>query len=466
MPEPVAHRAVTAGVPTGLLLASAGLTAAGLVAAGQGAALLFAAAQAALLGGLLVRALRRPLGWRSAEFVVAVAWGLLFTVSCWLYAVDGGLLDQGTPARAALIVNVALYAYVLGLLLRSAPGAALEGTLTVAPMEPRPRVLAAWWLLGFAALAVLLLRHGNPLDYLSRLDRTAALNLGAFYLVALAFLIRFASLAWAAGRWSRGEPLEPIAIALAIAGTILIGLTGARLFVVIALVDFLLLYVLLRRPIALRRVAPYALAAGILIVFGVGTIKRYQGYNATHPDARVTFTHYATKQAPPELADAYANNYVDSVRLIAISDRLVPRSADWEGARPLLELAVKPLPRPIRPSIARQPVLKQTFAPSEEYAYAMPLVATSFLAGGILVVVLASLGAGLLVGALDRRMTAASASASTIAVVVVAIVSFPSVLRGGVPAGVTYFLVDVIGMWVVARTGLRRAPALQDGGAG
>ena len=271
-------------------------------------------------------------------------------------------------------------------------------------MEPRPRVLTAWWLLGFAALAVLLLRHGNPLDYLSRLDRTAALNLGAFYLVALAFLIRFASLAWAAGRWSRGEPLEPLAIALAIAGTILIGLTGARLFVASRSSTSCCSTSCCGGRSRCAASRPTRSRPASLIVFGVGTIKRYQGYNATHPDAQVAFTDYATEAAPSELADAYANNYVDSVRLIAISDRLVPRSADWEGARPLLELAVKPLPRPIRPSIDRQPVLKQTFAPSEEYAYAMPLVATSFLAGGILVVVLASLPAR---GCSSARWTAA-----------------------------------------------------------
>ena len=438
---------------TWLLIVSGCLTAAGLAAAGQTAALLLVAAQTALLGSVVVRALRGRLGWRSAEFVAAVAWGLLFTVSCWLYALDGGLLDQGTPARAVLIVNVALLAYLVGLLLVSRCGPRVRGTLAIAPAQPRPRVLTAWWLLGFVALAALLLRHGNPLEYLSRLDRTAALNLGAFYLVALAFLMRFAPLAWAAGRWSRGEPLEPAAIVLAVAGTVLIALTGARLFVAIALADFLLLYVLLRRPLRLRRVAPYALATAVVIVFGVGTLKRFQGYNATHPDAQVGFVDYATQRAPSELADAYANNYVDSVRLVAISDRLVPRSADWEGARPLLELAVKPLPRPIRPGIDRQAVLQQTFAPSEEYAYAMPLVATSFLAGGILVVILVAAGTGALVAALDRRL-AGTSSAVTATVVVVAIVSFPSVLRGGVPAGATYFLVDVIGMWVVARTGM------------
>ncbi len=449
-----AHRYLRIDAQPGLLLASGLATATGLVLAGQAAALMFSAAQAAALAALFVRALRGQRGWRSAEFVAAVAWLVLFTVPCWLYALNPPLLDQGTPARAALIVNIALYAFLLGLMLWRPTGPPVAGPVAVAPMQPRPRVLMAWWALGLVALAALLLRHGNPLEYLTRLDRSAALNLGVFYLVALAFAMRFAALAWAAGRWSRGEPLEPMAIALAAAGTLFIGLTGGRLFVAVALADFLLLYVLLRRPLPLRRVAPYAMTAGILVVFVAGTVKRYQGYNATHPDAQVGFTQYATKQAPSELADAYANNYVDTVRLVAITDRLVPRSAGWEGGRALLEMAVKPLPRPIRPKIDRQPVLQQAFSPTEQYAFAMPLIATAFLAGGIIVVVLVSLASGALMGLLDRRLSSETLTAGAAAVLVVAIVSAPSVLRAGLPAGATLFLVDVIGMWVVARTGL------------
>jgi hypothetical protein len=442
-----------------LLLGSGGLTAAGLALADQPAALLFCTAQTLVLASLFARAVAGRRGWRSAEFVVAVAWMLLFAVPCWLYAVDPGLLDQGTPARAILIVNIALYGYLLGLLARPVVGPPLGGPVAVVAMQARPRVLIAWWVVGLAGLAALLLRHGNPLDYLSHLDRSAALNLGAFYLVAIALLMRYAALAWAAASWSHGEPLRALPIALGIGGTILIGLTGGRLFVAVALADFLLLYVLLRRPIPLRRIAPYAAVLGLLIVFGLGTLKRYQGYNAAHPDAHVGLVHYATKQAPSEFASAYANNYVDSVRLIAIADRLVPRSADWEGGRALVEMAVKPLPRPIRPTVRRQRVLQEAFNPSEDYAFAMPLIGTAFLAGGIIVVLLVCLGTGALVGWLDRRLSSDALSARSAAVLVVAAVSFPSVMRAGVPAGVVLLLVDVIGMWVVARTGLRHAAA-------
>ena len=440
-----------------LLLAAAGLTAAGLALADQAAALMLTAAQTAALAGLCVRAVSGRRGWRSAELIVAVAWGLLFTGPCWLYALDPQLLDAGTPARATLIVNVALLGYWLGLALRPVHGPPVAGPAAVAPMQPRPRVLVAWWLVGLAGFAVLLLRHGDPLDYLRHLDQSAALNLGAFYLVALALMMRYAALVWAAGRWSRGERLEPGAIALAVAGTMLIALTGARLFVAVALADFLLLYVLLRRPIPLRRIAPYVAVIGILIVFGVGTLKRWQGYNTAHPAADVGFVEYATKQAPGELADAYANNYVDSVRLVALADRLVPRSADWEGGRAVLVMAVKPLPRAIRPQIERQRVLSATFNPNEQYALAMPLIATAFLAGGILVVLLVSLGSGLLVAALDRRLASDALSAAGIAILAAAVVGFPSVMRAGVPDGVVLLLVDVIGIWIVARTGLRPA---------
>jgi hypothetical protein len=450
-----ADRAPQIGAQELLLVTSAALTAAALTLADQAAGLLMSAAQTAVLGSLFVRAVRGRRGWRSAELVVATAWSVLFTVPCWLYAIDPDLLDIGTPARATLIVNIALYAYLLGLMLRSPTGPPVDGPISVSPMRPQERILIAWWLFGFAALAAVLLRHGDPLDYLTHLDRSAALNLGAFYLVAMALVMRFAALAWAAGSWSCGQRLDRRAVALAVAGTVLIGLTGGRLFVAVALADFLLLYVLLRRPIRLRRVVPYVLAIGILIVFGIGTLKRHQGYNATHPAAEVGLLRYATHQAPSEFASAYANNYADGVRLVAIADHLVPRAADWEGGRALVEMALKPLPRSIRPALDRQDVLQQAFNPTEEYAYAMPLIATAFLAGGLLVVFSVSLITGALVGWLDRRLASDTLSARSAAVLVVAIVSFPSVMRSGIPAGVVLLLVDVVGIWVVARTGLR-----------
>lgn len=441
-----------------LLLVAGILTAAGLALIGQAAALMFCAAQTAALCGICVRAVGGRRGWRSAQLIVAVAWGVLFTLPCWLYGLDPELLDTGTPARATLIVNIALYGYLLGLMLRPTGGPPVDGTLPVAPMQPRSRALIAWWLVGFVALAVVLLRHGSPLEYIGHLDRSAALNRGAFAIVAVALIMRFAALAWAAGSWSQGERMESRALVLAVTGTVLIGLTGGRLFVVVALADFLLLYVLLRRPIPLRRVAPYVVAIGVLIVFGVGTIKRHQGYNAAHPDAQVGLADYATRQAPAELASAYANNYFDGVRLIAIADELVPRRADWEGARAVAETLVKPLPHSVRPEVAREQVLRRAFNPTEDYAYAMPLIATSFLAGGMLVVLLVSIATGALVGALERRLASGCLTAGGAAVVVVAAVSLPSLLRAGLPAGAVFLLVDVAGMWLVARTGLRASP--------
>lgn len=459
-PRSRARRLTRIGAPGWLLAGSVALNAAGLALSGGTAALLFAAAQTAVLAALFARAIRGRRGWRSAELVATAAWVVLFTVPCWLYALDPQLLDRGSASRAALIVNVALYGYWLGLVLRRSGGPPVEGPVAVIPMQPRQRVLVVWWLVGLAALTALLVRHGDPLDYLKHLDRSAALNLGAFYLVALALFMRYAALAWAAARWSRGEAMDPLAIALAVAGTALIALTGGRLFVAVALADFLLLYVLLRRPIPLRRIAPFVAAIGILIVFGAGTVKRWQGYNTAHPDAQVSLGHYATERAPSELAHAYANNYVDSVRLLALAELLVPRSADWERGRALQEMAVKPLPRAIRPDIGRQKVLAAAFNPTDEYAYAMPLVATAFLAGGILVVLLVSLACGGLVGALDRRLASDTLSAGGAVILVVAVVGFPSLMRAGVPDGVVLLLIDVIGTWIVVRTGLRRGSTL------
>lgn len=437
-----------------LILASGILTGAGLLFSGRAAALLLCVAQTAVLVCLFMRALRGRRGWRCAEFGVAASWALLFTTPCWLYALDTGLLDRGSAPRATLLTNIALYGYLLGLMLWRSTGPPVAGAMPVVAVRPRLGVLKAWWLLGFSALAVLLLRHGDPFEYLSRLDETQTTTRGAFFLVALALLMRFSTLAWATARWSLGEALEPRAVGLIVASTALMALTGGRLFVAVALVDFLLLYVLLRRPLTLRRVAPYAIVAALLIVFGIGTIKRYQGYEAANPGTNVGFLEYATERAPRELVAAYANNYVDSVRLLAIADSVVPGSASYEGGRPLVELLVRPLPNAVRPDIDRQPVLRQAFEPGGAGAYAMPLPVTSFLAGGILVMVLASLAVGAFVGRLDRSLASDCQRAGTVTVLVVAIVSVPGVIRAGVPAGVILLLVEVAGMWLVARTGL------------
>ena len=441
-----------------LLPVSGVATAAGLALPARGAAVAFTAAQTLLLVSLAVRSLGERYGWRGAQFVVAAAVFALYTIPCWMYAIDPGMLDRGDTARATLIVNVALYAYALGLFLTGSTGPRSDGLLQVPAVQPRTTVLVAWWLLGFVAISVLLLRHGSPLDYLAHLDQTASLNEGAFYLVAAALTTRFAALAWAAALWSQGRPLPRRVIGLAVAGTVFFALIGARLFVAAAIVDFLLLYALLRRPLRLRQVAPYVVAGAVLIIFGGGTIKRYQAYTVTNPQSGVGFMEYATHTAPGEFATAYANNYVDGVRLIAIADELVPAAAGYEYARPLLELAVKPLPRSIRPTIGRQRALREAFSPDPKYAFAMPLFGTAFLSGGIVAVFLLSLGVGALVARLDRVLASSATSIATVVTAVVAIVNVPVLLRSGIPLGATLFLVEVVGMWVVARTGLRSAP--------
>ncbi|MCW3067367.1 MAG: hypothetical protein JWN32_4539 [Solirubrobacterales bacterium] len=450
----------------GVAIASAVL---GSTVGGSGAAVLLVLLQIAGLGVWFRAGWRIRRGWATANFVTGAAWLALFLGPCAVYAVAPRHLPGLDAAGAIGVVDVSLFALLAGyvLTMRSAPVVAERRRIEVRPTRERPARAVAWFVVGLAGLAVLLAHAGGPAAYLSHLGETAGLNSGLFYVVWIALALRFAPFALVFVRWLRGVPVGPAVTALVLAGLALVMLTGARSFVAVGAVQLVLASALLRGRPSLARLAPIALVAGVALVFGLGTIKRHQSYNAQHPGAQLSLWTYATDVAPSSLVDAYVNNYVDTVRLVAVARSIVPKLAPYEGPRPLVELALKPVPSSIRPNVHRNREIAKVFDPHGGFAYAEPLQATAYLAGGPFVVALAFALVGLVVGRLDRWLaTPALRSPVATAAAISLCVQIPVMLRSGVPNGVAFLGIEVLGTaavtWSVCGGSLltrRRRPA-------
>jgi hypothetical protein len=411
-------------------------------------------------------------GWASANFITGAAWLVLFLGPCVIYAVAPRYLTGLNVIGAVAVVNLSLFGLLAGYMLSAPRGRSRAATRQIAIRSPqeKPGRAAACFAAGLLGLAVLFAHAGGPFAYLSRLDATAGLNSGLFYVVAIALALRFSPFAVVFLRWARGARVGPRGWAFVAAGLGLLMLTGARSFVAVGAVQLIFASLLLRGRPSLVRTLPVAVITTLVLVFGVGTIKRHQTYNVQHPRDRMSLIAYAEDVAPYTAVDAYANNYVDTVRLVAVARAVVPHLAPYEGARPIVELALKPIPSTIRPAITRNSAISRVFDPHGGYAYATPLQVTAYLAGGPIAVALVFVLVGFAVGRLDEwlaqpalRSPAAAAAAIALAVQV------PVMLRSGVPNGIAFLGTEVLGTavvtWLVAggalpRRNNRRPPQL------
>jgi len=394
--------------------------------------------------------------WATARFTTAAAWLPLFLVPCWIYTIDPTLLKTtSTLDQPIAITTLSLFAMIAGsLTLRATvPSRQSSSTLSTDHLEVSVRSIVLWFVFGLLCLALLMAVNGGPVAYVTNLDKSAQLNRGLLYLIWAILFLRFAPLAALATRWGSGRAAGPFLIATFVAGSSVMLVTGARAYLAVAAAQLLLLFVLLRRPIPLRRVVPIALVSGFLIIFGIGAVKRFQSYQLTHPRTSVTLPTYLVEIAPREMVDAYVNNYVDGVSLIGTVRRIVPAHANYEYGKAVLRLFAKIVPRPLRPAVTTAPAIKRELEPSSAYVYAIPLQATAYLQFGLPGVVMVFLLVGALVATIDRRLQRQEQiSVQAVLVLVTLAVQIPILLRSGVPAGAVFLLLDVIGVWIAAVT--------------
>jgi phosphatidylglycerophosphate synthase len=428
-----------------------------VIASGErGLAFALVAAQTCGVGWLAQLGYARGGHWVSATFVTAAAWTPMFLVPSWVYVVDPSLLATNSPAQVVALVDLSLFALLAGVLLvRARRGTPVPApSLEVAEVaEPSRGALIAWAIVGLACLVALMALNGGPIAYVTHQDTSGNLNRGLTYLVWGVLFLRYAPLAAVASRWARGAPATRPMFAALIAGCGIVVVTGARAFIAVAAVQVLLVFALLRRMPRLRSVLGPAVLIGLLLVFGLGGVKRFQAYGHTHPGEQRGFASYMVDVAPREALGAYVNNYVDGVSLIGLARRVVPAQADYEYGKVIVRILLKPLPSPLRPDVSEPAAIRQAFYPAGGGAYAIPLQATAYLEFGLPGIAVAFLAIGALLATVDGRLARQRhRSLGTLLALVTLAVQIPILLRSSLPNGLAFLLIDVIGVWIAALT--------------
>ncbi|MGI8802553.1 MAG: hypothetical protein ACR2KV_10320 [Solirubrobacteraceae bacterium] len=410
----------------------------------------------------------RTRSWATAAVFVAAAWVPTFLVASWIYAIDPSLLDVAAPTASLALVDLSLLALIAGFLLwprrASSAGAA---HVEVAPAQPDRRTMVAWSITGLAGLAVVFQAAGGPLNYLRNINHEGSLTQGKTYFVVLALAFLYVAQLVVYLRWSRGLRMNAAAAAGLLAAMVLVGVLGTRLVLAVALAQMILFHSLTRPRLRLRVLALPVLAAALVITLVVGAVKRYSSYQSSHP--HTTLVHYLTAVAPGQIPVAFANNYADGVRLMALSVVTVPRHADYEYGKEALRLLIQPLPHSLRPVIEPAPGLKAALYPGGGYVYAQPVQVVSYLQFGLPGVVLAFVLLGVLVAEFDFRLAVLRRiRPSTLVLITAVIVEVLATLRGASSPSDAFAVSTLLVMYAVSRTSERLLPerSVTDGLAG
>jgi hypothetical protein len=433
---------------------------------GAGARALAVLGQVGMTAVFIFGATRGTGGWCSPGGIVAIAWLLLFTVPSAAYAIDPTLLKlpygpSTLTVDTLQIVNLALAATLLGWIAatRRAPGDRLGSApaLAVARFRVRPAWCVALGTLGALAVAAMIAHAGGVTAYLTNVDRTAGTNAGLTYVLGVAMCLKFAAGMPLLSSWSRCAPGSRLALCGFVLADVGVGvLLGARGLILVGFAQFFILRSLIWRAPTRRVVVPLLLVSA-MVVFGFGAMKRYVSYRHQHPGTTLSLPGYLRTRAPREVVDAYVNNYVDSVRLIAMVRSLVPSQAGYEPRYQFLHVVLHPIPSSIRPAINRNPRIAQVLVPGGGTAYAVPLIGSVFLGFGVYGVAIVSLLVGWLTGRLDLLLGRGRRRGATFAVAFACVATgMPLVLRSGLPEGLAFAALDVVVGAIVARLALVR----------
>ncbi len=402
--------------------------------------------------------------WANALVITAAAWALTFFIPAVLYVADPQLLDvTDRPVETLALLNLSLFCLALPIAfshLRSGE----QGNIARSRVRVRlgrwaPSWLWFWGIVGLVGLALVFRGAGGPIEYVTNLDQEGRFNSGRLYLVWMALFVRYAGQVALYRRWAEGRPASPQLLAVVVFCIGLTALLGARFFVAVALVEIALFYAIVRRPISLRVMLPVVAVLAFGVILLAGAAKRYSDYQTVNRGSDKGFGSYLVDEGRTEVADAYANNYADGVRLLALTRATVPDHGDFEYGKLLVRYAAQPIPRKWRPKPSRSDALERALYPGEGYAHAIPLQASAYIQAGPpgIVIVFLLLGAG--VALLDRRLSQLTRSSITVVVVLTTlVVAIPSYLRSSEAGGFALAAVDVLGLGLVAFTA--------DGGVG
>lgn len=429
-----------------------------LAAAPRTVLLLLTLAQSASVAWLVLRSIDPHRRWASAGIVLAGAWFLTFLVPSWIYVLEPALAAGWPAADAVAITTIALLSVICGTELIRIVASSSDDLWTRPLVESGTlsrRWIIGWIVFGSGALALLFGLNGGPVAWITNLDKVGAMTRGLTYVIGLALVVKHVAITVVAHRMHRLGRLDLTSIAL-IAGAVLFLLPlGARLFVALLLVETLLLHAILVRPISLRVLGPVATICALLLIFGYGTVKRYQTFTAVTPNLDQGFEHYVRERALNEVGAAYANNYADGVLLTAQVRSVVPRQVGYEHGEAFARLVLQPIPSPFRPTVERERLVERFLGSNAGNSHAVPLQAEGYVQFGLLGVIALFALVGAAVALLERGLSRRSLTLPALVVLVAATVQIPLIVRSGIPLGVAVAGLYVLGSYAVAHTVVR-----------
>ncbi|MEA2197155.1 MAG: hypothetical protein QOJ25_1206 [Solirubrobacteraceae bacterium] len=447
-----------------VIAALSGTGAAALAADGQRHAVtymlvLLQTALVAWLGALSWSAERT---WARAGVIVTVAWIPTFLISSWIYAVNPSLLDVGPPNGAIATVDLSLVCFIAGYVWpprrgRVAPeervAEALAPYVQVRETTLSRRWVIAWIAVGCVGFCAIFAVTGGPIHFIRNVSNEGSLTRGRTYFIAAALALVFLAQAAACSCWARGAALSRwliagLAVAFALTATL-----GARQLLAVPLVELALYYGLVRARVSVRVVVPLVIAAALVLVVGLGMVKRYGNYQQLHPGTHISRLQYLITKGPADFMSSYAGNTADGVRLIALGERTVPSAAPPEYGKEALRLLLQPLPSGMRPAIPTAPAIKAAIYPSSVNSYAQPLQLVSYLQFLYPGVVLAFLVLGAATAKLERALVSTRTwRPSTLLLLVALTTAVTTLLRDADAGAIAVSLIEVVGLWAVART--------------
>jgi hypothetical protein len=421
--------------------------------------------QTALVAVLIVLSWSRERAWARAGVVAAGTWTLIFLIPSWVFAADPSLLTVGSRSGAIATVDLSLFCLIVGYgarrygPLRRRPSGVSQEVLRLANVRATTldrRWLIAWFALGVFGLAVLFSTTGGPIHYVDNLSSEGAMTRGKTYFIFAGIAIVWVPQTMICARWVRGSAAGwPLLVAVTVT-VVIVATIGARELVAVPLLELALFYWIVRRRISGRVAAAACIVALFLVVFVFGMVKRYGNYLIQHPGTHIGRLDFLVTKGPGDFARSYSVNTADGVLLIALGEHIVPSQAPPELGKEFLRLGLQVLPSSIRPTLSTAPAIKAAIYPSTTNSYAQPLQLVAYLQFELPGVVVAFLLIGAAAAEIDHLLVSRSRYRLSTLLLLVALATALSLLVRDADAGETAgALIQVVGLWAVARTAER-----------